>query len=104
MGLFDRLRGNDTPRVAFIGIDGLPTASSPTTRTRFRRCRRSPTRATGTDRQRCAARVERVLAGAHKWCEPGETGVYGFQDREVGSYDTYVPMGRDDAGDARGWE
>ena len=24
MGLFDRLRGNDTPRVAFIGIDGLP--------------------------------------------------------------------------------
>jgi len=69
-GLFDRLRGNDTPRVAFIGIDGLPTASSPTTRTRFRRCRRSPTRATGTDRQRCAARVERVLAGAHKWCEP----------------------------------
>jgi len=26
---------------------------------------------------------------------PGETGVYGFQDREVGSYDTYVPMGRD---------
>jgi len=26
---------------------------------------------------------------------PGQTGVYGFQDREVGSYDTYVPMGRD---------
>ena len=26
---------------------------------------------------------------------PGETGVYGFQDRETGSYDTYVPMGRD---------
>ena len=26
---------------------------------------------------------------------PGETGVYGFQDREVGSYDTYVPMGQD---------
>ncbi|OYR76327.1 nucleotide pyrophosphatase, partial [Halorubrum sp. E3] len=26
---------------------------------------------------------------------PGETGVYGFQDREVGSYDPYVPMGRD---------
>jgi predicted AlkP superfamily phosphohydrolase/phosphomutase len=26
---------------------------------------------------------------------PGGTGVYGFQDREVGSYDTYVPMGRD---------
>ncbi|GAB3029678.1 alkaline phosphatase family protein [Natronobiforma cellulositropha] len=26
---------------------------------------------------------------------PGETGVYGFQDREVGTYDTYVPMGRE---------
>ena len=26
---------------------------------------------------------------------PGETGVYGFQDRENGSYETYVPMGRD---------
>jgi uncharacterized sulfatase len=24
MGLFDRLRGDDNPRVAFIGIDGVP--------------------------------------------------------------------------------
>ena len=24
---------------------------------------------------------------------PGATGVYGFQDREVDSYETYVPMG-----------
>jgi len=24
MGLFDRLRGKDHPRVAFIGIDGVP--------------------------------------------------------------------------------
>ena len=24
MGLFDRLRGDDGPRVAFVGIDGVP--------------------------------------------------------------------------------
>lgn len=24
MGLFDRLRGGDDPRVAFVGIDGVP--------------------------------------------------------------------------------
>lgn len=26
---------------------------------------------------------------------PGKTGVYGFQDREIGTYETYVPTGRD---------
>ncbi|MFT4923562.1 MAG: putative AlkP superfamily phosphohydrolase/phosphomutase, partial [Haloarculaceae archaeon] len=26
---------------------------------------------------------------------PGQTGVYGFQDREIDSYETYVPMGQD---------
>jgi len=34
-----------------------------------------------------------VLAEPHDGEEPGATGVYGFQDREVDSYETYVPMG-----------
>jgi len=43
------------------------------------------------------------LAGINNGDEPGKTGVYGFQDREQGSYDTYVPMGSHVTGD-RVWD
>lgn len=96
MGLFDRLRGNDTPRVAFIGIDGLPhrlVADNPDT---------FPTLSTIADKGD-GGPIDSVVPPESSACwpaltsgvNPGETGVYGFQDREVGSYDTYVPMGRD---------
>ena len=96
MGLFDRLRGNDTPRVAFIGIDGLPyrlVADNPDT---------FPTLSAVAD-EGDGGPIDSAVPPESSACwpvltsgvNPGETGVYGFQDREVGSYDTYVPMGRD---------
>ncbi|MFC5133810.1 MULTISPECIES: alkaline phosphatase family protein [Haloferacaceae] len=96
MGLFDRLRGNDTPRVAFVGIDGLPydlVANDPET---------FPTLSAIAEAGDGGA-IDSIVPAESSACwpvlttgvNPGETGVYGFQDREVGSYDTYVPMGRD---------
>lgn len=96
MGLFDRLRGNDTPRVAFVGIDGLPydlVADEPET---------FPTLAAIGEAGDAGA-IDSIVPPESSACwpvitsgvNPGETGVYGFQDREIGSYDTYVPMGRD---------
>ena len=96
MGLFDRLRGNATPRVAFIGIDGLPhslVADNPDT---------FPTlNAIATEGD--AGQIDSIVPPESSACwpslmtgvNPGETGVYGFQDREIGSYETYVPMGHD---------
>lgn len=96
MGLFDRLRGGDTPRVAFVGIDGVPyelVENEPET---------FPTLTAITENGSSGA-IDSVIPPESSACwpvltsgvNPGETGVYGFQDREVGSYDTYVPMGRD---------
>src|SRR6056297_1149989 len=104
MGLFDRLRGNDTPRVAFIGIDGLSyraVADNPET---------FPTLSAIADDGE-GGRIDSIVPAESSACwptlttgkNPGETGVYGFQDRETGSYDTYVPMGRDVQSD-RVWD
>ena len=96
MGLLDRIRGDGGPRVAFIGIDGVPYSLLSDHAGEF---------------ENIAALAEEGAGGAFDsivppessacWpalttgVNPGETGVYGFQDRETGSYDTYVPMGRD---------
>jgi predicted AlkP superfamily phosphohydrolase/phosphomutase len=96
MGLFDRLRGTDDPRVAFIGIDGVP----------FTLLKEHPDEfphVTALMNEGSAGPIESIVPPESSACwpalttgvNPGETGVYGFQDREVGSYDTYVPMGRD---------
>src|SRR6056297_3789051 len=96
MGLFDRLRGDDAPRVAFIGIDGVPFSLLSDNEDRF------PNIAALAD-EGAAGAIDSIVPPESSACwpalttgvNPGETGVYGFQDREVGSYDTYVPMGRD---------
>jgi predicted AlkP superfamily phosphohydrolase/phosphomutase len=96
MGLFDRLRGQDNPRVAFIGIDGVPfslLSEHPDEFPNFARMAEEGS----------AGAIDSIVPPESSACwpalttgvNPGETGVYGFQDREVGSYDTYVPMGRD---------
>jgi len=96
MGLFDRLRGEDHPRVAFIGIDGVPfslLADNPELFPNFADLAEAGS----------AGAIESIVPPESSACwpalttgvNPGETGVYGFQDRENGSYDTYVPMGRD---------
>lgn len=96
MGLFDRLRGKNDPRVAFIGIDGVPHSLLSDHPDEF------PNFATLAD-QGAAGPIDSIVPPESSACwpalttgvNPGDTGVYGFQDREVGSYDTYVPMGRD---------
>ena len=96
MGLFDRLRGDDAPRVAFLGIDGVPHSLLAENPERF------PTFArlaeTGS-----AGEISSIVPPESSACwpslttgvNPGRTGVYGFQDRETGTYETYVPMGGD---------
>jgi predicted AlkP superfamily phosphohydrolase/phosphomutase len=97
MGLFDRIRGGeDKPRVAFIGIDGVPHTLLSEHPEDF------PNFAAIAD-EGAADAIESIVPPESSACwpslttgqNPGETGVYGFQDRENGSYDTYVPMGRD---------
>ena len=96
MGLFDRLRGADQPRVAFLGIDGVPFTLLDDHRDEF------PNFAALAD-EGSAGPIDSIVPPESSACwpslttgvNPGETGVYGFQDRENGSYDTYVPMGSD---------
>jgi len=96
MGLFDRLRGGGAPRVAFVGIDGVPfslVTENPDTFPNLTRIAESGS----------AAAIDSIVPPESSACwpslttgvNPGETGVYGFQDRENGTYETYVPMGRD---------
>ncbi|MGZ0745925.1 alkaline phosphatase family protein [Haloparvum sp. AD34] len=95
MGLFDRLRGSDE-QVVFLGIDGVPydlVSENPDVFPNL----------TAIGESGSAGSMESIVPPESSACwpslttgtNPGKTGVYGFQDRDVGSYDTYVPMGRD---------
>jgi predicted AlkP superfamily phosphohydrolase/phosphomutase len=96
MGLFDRIRGGDAPRVAFIGIDGVPYSLIEGHPDVFPNL-------TALAEEGSAGAIDSIVPPESSACwpsltagkNPGATGVYGFQDREVGSYETYVPMGRD---------
>lgn len=96
MGLFDRLRGDNGPRVAFIGIDGVPYSLIEDNPDDFPNL-------TAIANDGAAGVIDSIVPPESSACwpslttgvNPGETGVYGFQDREVDSYETYVPMGRD---------
>jgi uncharacterized sulfatase len=96
MGLFDRIRGDDDPRVAFFGIDGVPYSLISENHDEFENL-------PALTSEGSAGAIDSIVPPESSACwpslttgvNPGETGVYGFQDREVGSYDTYVPMGRD---------
>ncbi|MDJ1431630.1 alkaline phosphatase family protein [Halostagnicola sp. A-GB9-2] len=104
MGLFDRLRGDGSPRVAFIGVDGVPYSLLTDNEERF------PNFAALAD-DGTANEISSIVPPESSACwpslttgmNPGETGVYGFQDREVGTYDTYVPMGNEVQAD-RVWD
>ncbi|MFB6268969.1 MAG: alkaline phosphatase family protein, partial [Halobacterium sp.] len=96
MGLFDRLRGDEASRVAFIGIDGVPYSLVRDEPETFPNLHDIIDEGAG-------GAIDSIVPPESSACwpslttgvNPGETGVYGFQDREVGSYETYVPMGRD---------
>ncbi|AWB26803.1 alkaline phosphatase family protein [Halococcoides cellulosivorans] len=96
MGLIDRLRSSDGPRVAFFGIDGVPYSLIEDNPDVFENL-------TAIAEEGSGGAIDSIVPPESSACwpalttglNPGETGVYGFQDREVDSYDTYVPMGRD---------
>jgi len=96
MGLFDRLRSDDDPRVAFIGIDGVPYSLIADNEEEFEHL-------SAIAKEGEAGAIDSIVPPESSACwpslttgqNPGKTGVYGFQDREIDSYDTYVPMGRD---------
>jgi predicted AlkP superfamily phosphohydrolase/phosphomutase len=96
MGLFDRLRGGEGPRVAFFGIDGVPYSLIADNEETFPNLTAMASEGSG-------GAIDSIVPPESSACwpalttgvNPGGTGVYGFQDRENGSYDTYVPMGRD---------
>src|SRR6056297_673763 len=96
MGLFDRIRGDDKPRVAFFGIDGVPYSFLEDHFDEFEHLG-------ALADEGASGAIDSIVPPESSACwpalttgvNPGETGVYGFQDREVGSYDTYVPMGQD---------
>ncbi len=96
MGLFDRLRGSRGPRVAFIGIDGVPFSLIDDNPDVFPNL-------TAMAESGSSGPIDSIVPPESSACwpslttgvNPGGTGVYGFQDREIGTYETYVPMGRD---------
>jgi len=96
MGLIDRIRGDGGPRVAFIGIDGVPYSLLADNFDEFENLAAIASEGT-------AGAIHSIVPPESSACwpslttgvNPGETGVYGFQDRENDSYETYVPMGRD---------
>jgi len=93
MGLFDRLRGGSGPRVAFFGIDGVPYSLVADNEDTFENLHAIAS----------GGKIDSIVPPESSACwpalttgvNPGSTGVYGFQDREIDSYETYVPMGQD---------
>jgi uncharacterized sulfatase len=93
MGLFDRLRGGSGPRVAFFGIDGVPYSLIADNEETFENLHAIAS----------GGMIDSIVPPESSACwpalttgvNPGSTGVYGFQDREIDSYETYVPMGQD---------
>ena len=94
MGLFDRLRSDDAERVVFLGIDGVPYDLVQDHPDVFENL-------TAIAEDGSAGQLESIVPPESSACwpslttgvNPGSTGVYGFQDRETDSYETYVPMG-----------
>jgi len=94
MGLFDRIRSDDGPRVVFLGIDGVPYDLVAENETEFENLTAIAEAGDGNA-------IESIVPPESSACwpalttgmNPGSTGVYGFQDREINSYETYVPMG-----------
>jgi len=92
MSLLDRLRRSSTPQVVVLGLSGVSATviedeAMPTL---------SQLLADGTATDSVLPPDEHaiwpaIMAGRN----PGHTGVFGLVDREVGTYETYVPQGGD---------
>ena len=94
IALFDRLRGDDDDRVVFLGIDGVPLELVEGHPEVFENLTEIAEAGSGGRLEHRLAGVERLLAESDDGREPGRHRLYGFQGREVESYETYVPLGR----------
>lgn len=97
MSLIDRLRGRERDgRVAFLGLDGVPFSLVQEHPDVFPNLHELAERGS-------AGPLKSVVPPESSACwpalttgvNPGTTGVYGFQDRKAGSYETYVPTAED---------
>ncbi|MDB2262051.1 alkaline phosphatase family protein [Halorubrum ezzemoulense] len=94
MGLFDKLGGDSSGRVVFLGIDGVPYELIDEHPKVFPNLTEIAESGSG-------GQMSSIVPPESSACwpalttgtNPGKTGVYGFQDRDPGSYETYVPMG-----------
>ena len=96
MGLFELLRRKSGPRVAFIGIDGVPYSLIMDNPDTFKNLNFIAANGSGGAMRsivppESSACWPSITTGKN----PGATGVYGFQEREMGSYETYISMGND---------
>jgi predicted AlkP superfamily phosphohydrolase/phosphomutase len=104
MGLFDKLGGDSGGRVVFLGIDGVPYGLIEDHPDVFPNLTEIAESGSGGE-------ISSIVPPESSACwpalttgtNPGKTGVYGFQDRNSESYDTYVPMGSHVSG-PRVWE
>ena len=95
MGLLDKFTGDDGPRVAFIGIDGVPRAVLQDGIERGFMPNVAEMAENGT-----LAGIDSTVPPESSACwpamttgtNPGKTGVLGFQERREGTYETYVPL------------
>lgn len=96
MGMMERLRGDQSPRVALIGLDGVPFSLLEDHLDRFEHINALVDAGSGTA-------IEGIVPAASSvtWpalttgLNPGETGVYGLVDRYVNTYETYVTAADD---------
>ena len=95
MGLLDRFTGDEGPKVAFVGIDGVPRSVLQDGIERGFMPNVAEMAEEGT-----LTGFDSVVPPESSACWPAmttgtyptKTGVFGFQEREGGSYETYVPL------------
>jgi len=95
MGLLDRFTGDEGPKVAFVGIDGVPGKVLRDGIERGFMPNIAEMAEEGT-----LTGFDSVVPPESSACWPAmttgtyptKTGVFGFQEREEGSYETYVPL------------
>ena len=95
MGLLDRFTGEEGPKVAFVGIDGVPRSVLQDGIERGFMPNVAEMAEEGT-----LTGIDSVVPPESSACWPAmttgtyptRTGVFGFQERERGSYETYVPL------------
>ncbi len=91
MGVIDRLRGVERPRVVVLGMDGVPYSLLTEHPARFEHLTSliedgSATSIDGVIPPESSASWPSLTTGMN----PGETGVYGLLDRELDTYQTYI--------------